>query len=181
VPDAVSSLRPSPALLGALAAAVVALWLGWAVAAGVTQSDPLRATGEAPGTDAAPIGLELTPAPALRVRPLLLKHAADAIAPAPSAPTPARSDPTPSAPPPAASAPATPPATPEPVAPVTPSPAAPVQQAPAPVQQAPAPAPQPAPKTRRAPKPQPTLIAQPKRSSSPDFDESAPSGFDTAG
>jgi outer membrane biosynthesis protein TonB len=174
----VSSLRPSPALLGALAAAVVGLWLGWAVAAGVTQSDPLRATGAAAGTDAAPVGLELTPAPALRVRPLLLKHAADAIAqppaPTPSAPMPARSAPTRSAPPPAASAPATPQATPEPAAPVPPSPAAPVEQAPAP-------APQPTPKPRRAPKPQPTLTAQPKRSSSPDFDESAPSGFDTAG
>jgi hypothetical protein len=163
-----STARPSTAILGAVVATVVALWLSYAVAAGLMQAG--GGAGDTPRapSEAAPIGLALTPAPELRVRPALLKRAAASAAAttAPRAPAtaaaPAKTEP-------ASTAPAM--STPEPVthAPspaATPAPAAPVQ---------------PAPVARPAPKPKPTLAAQPKQPAAPDFDEASPSGFDNAG
>jgi hypothetical protein len=169
-----SAARPGTAILGAVVATVVALWLSYAVAAGLMQAGGGAADTPRAPSEAAPFGLALTPAPELRVRPALLKRAAAsaAAATAPRAPAPAP------APAPAAAPAKTEPAntahsmsTPEPMthAPspaATPAPAAPVQ---------------PAPVARPAPKPKPTLAAQPKQPAAPDFDEASPSGFDNAG
>jgi hypothetical protein len=158
----VSALRPTPVALGAVLAATVSLWVGFAVVAAVTRSAPRPAAASQPRHEVAPIRLTLTPAPALHVRPALLQGApARATAPRASRATRrARA----ASPPPAAamSALASARAAPEP------SPA---------VQPAPAPAPAP----RPAPKPRVTRTAAPSKPSTPDFDQSQPDGFDEAG
>jgi hypothetical protein len=158
-----SAARPGTTILGAVVATVVALWLSYAVAAGLMQSAQ-RASGAPQRPEAAPVGLALTPAPELRMRPALLKHAAAVRAIAQPAPASAPAPP-PAAPPAARPAPAAMSAPPPPAA-TMPAPSAPARQAPAP-----RPTTTPAP----APKPQPTKPAR------PDFDDAAPSGFDTAG
>jgi hypothetical protein len=158
VPDAVSSLRLTPALLAAIAAAVASLWVGFAVVAGATRISPRPAAHARPLRNAAPIGLGLSSVPALRVRPALFR-----LAPARAAALPAAAPTTMSG---AAStesvAPASTPAAPA----ATPAPARAVQPTPAP---------------RPAPKPRPSLTAAPKHPSGPDFDESASGGFDNSG
>jgi outer membrane biosynthesis protein TonB len=160
VSDAVTAPRPTPALLGAILAAIVSLWAGFAVVAGVTGTSTRPTVSREPSrleaAPAAPVGLALSAVPALRLRAAMLERSV-------AAPT-------------ATSAPATPPATSDPAA-TTPTPSTPptseTPQTPSAVQPSPSP--------RPAPKPQPTLTAEPKHTSSPDFDESAPSGFDTSG
>jgi hypothetical protein len=164
-----SAARPSTAILGAIAATLFALWLSYAVAAGLLQS-ARPASGAAQTPQAAPIGLALTPAPELRMRPALGKHAAEArtiARPVASAPAPARATapPAKSAPPPAAMSAPSPAAT-------TPAPDPPAQQAPPP---------KPTPTPKPAARPRPTPAARPTKPASPDFDDASPSGFDTAG
>jgi hypothetical protein len=162
----VISLRPTPALLKAMAAAVVCLWLSFAVVAGAIRTSPRAPAARAatPARESGPIGLALRPAPALQVRRALFatsvyrarprpashrqrRRVAAAALPAQAAPAPAMSAPV-----------------------ATPAPTVAVQAPPAD-----------APKTRPAPKPRPVLTAEPKHPSAPDFDESAPVGFDNAG
>jgi hypothetical protein len=169
-----SEARPSTAIVGAVIATVIALWLSYAVAAGLMQGGR-RASGAPQSPGAAPVGLALTPVPELRMRPALHKRAAAARAIAQPAPPPsarAAAQATPSkegapaqAPPPAMSAPPAPATT-------TPAPQSPVNQAPAAT---------PTPTPKIAPKPRPTLAAHPSKPARPDFDESSPSGFDTSG
>jgi hypothetical protein len=164
-----SAARPGTAILGAIAATLFALWLSYAVAAGLLQS-ARPASGAAQTPQAAPIGLALTPAPELRMRPALGKHAAEArtiARPVASAPAPARATapPAKSAPPPAAMSAPSPAAT-------TPAPDPPAQQAPPP---------KPTPTPKPAARPRPTPAARPTKPASPDFDDASPSGFDTAG
>jgi hypothetical protein len=164
-----SAARPGTAILGAIAATLFALWLSYAVAAGLLQS-ARPASGAAQTPQAAPIGLALTPAPELRMRPALGKHAAEArtiARPVASAPAPARATapPAKSAPPPAAMSAPSPAAT-------TPAPDPPAQQAPPP---------KPTPTPKPAARPRPTPAARPTKPTSPDFDDASPSGFDTAG
>ena len=147
-------------------AAVVSLWLGFAVVAAVTATAPRTAAPAQPIREAAPMsGLALSPAPALRVRWARLERAPATATTAPASPAP-MSAPASSAAdaatggPAATSAPVTPPATPEPAGAAEPTPS-----------------PRPAP----APKPQPRLTAAPTDGSGPDFDESAPGGFDNSG
>ena len=155
-----SALRPTPVALGAVLAATVSLWVGFAVVAAVTRSAPRPAAAAQPTHEVAPIRLTLTPAPALHVRPALLQGApARATAPRASRATRrARA----ASPPPAAamSAPES--------APATPEPSLAVQPAPAPAQ-------------RPAPKPRVTRTTAPSKPSTPDFDQSQPDGFDDAG
>jgi hypothetical protein len=168
VPDALSAAPPIRALVWSLLGALVGLWLGYAVVAGMKQGSaaPQPAAHAPPAPETAPVGLALTAAPALHVRSSLfgsapvrrvVRHAprrraratATVAAPAPQT----------------AMAPAATPVS-------TPAQTTPVQAAPAP-----APAPRPAPTPRR----QPTLTAQPKQSSGPSFDQSSPNGFDNSG
>jgi hypothetical protein len=157
----VSALRPTPVALGAVLAATVSLWVGFAVVAAVTRSAPRPAAAAQPPHEVAPIRLTLTPAPALHVRPALLQGApARTTAPrAPRATRRARA----ASPPPAAAmtAPVSAPAT-----PAAPEPSRAVQPAPAP---------------RPAPKPRVTRTTAPSKPSTPDFDQSQPDGFDDAG
>ena len=154
-----SRRRPTAALVGVIVGALVGVWVGYALVAGATGSGP-RPAASAPSTPvAAPTSLTLNALPELRVRRALLKRA---LANATVAPAPTVAAPAPVV---AMSAPA-----PQPPAETTSTPAEP---APAPSQPAPSPPP--------AAGPQPTVTAQPKRPSGPDFDESAPSGFDNAG
>jgi hypothetical protein len=169
-----STNRPSRALLWAILGAVVGLWAGYAVVAGVSKGSPQPAShGAAVAAAATPVGFALSKAPALQVRRKVMRHkrvhrravhrravhrrvrhkrvvrrapARRVVAPAP----------------PAMSIPATPAVTPAPVTPV---------QA--------APAPRPAP--RPAPKPRPKLTAKPTKPARPDFDQSSPGGFDNSG
>jgi hypothetical protein len=151
-----TALRPSGSLVGAIVAAVVSLWLGFAVVAGVTGATPRTVAPAQPIREAAPVGgFALHPAPALRVRWALLERAPATATTAPASPAP-MSTPASSAADAATSAPATP------------------ESAGA---AEPAPSPRPAP----APKPQPRLTAAPTHGSGPDFDESAPGGFDNSG
>jgi hypothetical protein len=156
----VSSLRLTPGLVSAIAAAAVTLWVGYAVVAAATRTAP-RPAAPAPVRHAvAPPRLGLSAVPALRMRLALLERAAATAPvvparPRPTAPTTESASHERAA---AASATTSAPATPAPTGAVQPPPAA-----------------------RPAPKPRPRLTAQPKRPSSPDFDESAPSGFDNAG
>jgi hypothetical protein len=166
VPDAVTAAPPIRSIVWSLLGAVVALWLAYAIVAGMKHGTaaPRPVSHARPASQTTPVGLSLTAAPALRVRSSLfapgavapvVRHAprhrvrakTAAVAPAPqtavtAAPAP---DPTP--------------------APVTP------------VQTTPTPASRPAAK----PRPQTTLKAQPKPSSGGGFDESSPSGFDQSG
>jgi len=174
VPDAMTAAPPIRSLVWSLLGAVVALWLAYAIVAGTKQSAAAPPVSHAPAAPAtAPVGLSLTPAPALRVRsslfapgrvaPVVIRHARRHRARAKSAAAPpAPQTTTTSAP-----------------APVTTSaPVTPVQAMPTP---APTPTPTPAPRPAAKPKPQPTLTAQPKRSSGGGFDQSSASGFDQSG
>jgi hypothetical protein len=161
-----SEARPGMAIVGAVLATVLALWLSYAVAAGLMQgtSGP---SGSRQFLGAAPVGLTLTPVPELRMRPALHKRAAKARAIArparpPSARAAAQSPPARGGAPVRASAPAI--SAPPTPATTTPAPQSPVNQAPA-----------------ATPKPQPPLAAHPSKPARPDFDESSPSGFDTSG
>ncbi|HEX6698824.1 MAG TPA: hypothetical protein VF080_18575 [Solirubrobacteraceae bacterium] len=170
MPDAVTAAPPIRSLVWSLLGAIVALWLAYAIVAGTKQGSaaapPASHAPAAPQT--APVGLSLTPAPALRVRSSLFgpgrvvpvvrrahRHRARAKAAvaAPAPQTTMTSDPAPV---------------------TTPAPVTPVQTTPAP---APTPTPTPAPK----PKPQTRLTAQPKPSSGGGFDQSSASGFDQSG
>ncbi|HEX6619234.1 MAG TPA: hypothetical protein VF024_06230 [Solirubrobacteraceae bacterium] len=169
MPDAVTAAPPIRALVWSLLGALVALWLSYAIVAGMKQGSAAAqpAAHPRPAAETAPIGLALTAAPALRVRSSLfgaarvgpvVRHAprqrarakAAVAAPAP-APAPAQTA-----------------MTPAPVPTTTPAPVTPVQATPTPA-------------PRPAPKPQTTLKAQPKQPSSGSFDESSPSGFDNSG
>jgi hypothetical protein len=162
----VSSQWPQRVLLWAIPVAVVSLWVGFAVVAGATGSSPRPAAPAAPVQpmgEAAPIGLALSPAPALRVRSAVLAASAHQVTgrrAKHTQPTRARaiSSPAPAAPAAAMSAPAAPAATPAPTHAV-----------------------QPTPSPRPAAKPRPTLTAEPKRPSRPDFDQSQSDGFDNSG
>jgi hypothetical protein len=166
---------PIRSLVWSLLGAVVALWLAYAIVAGTKQSAAQPPVSHAPAAPAtAPVGLSLTPAPALRVRSSLfgpgrvvpvVRHAprhrartkTAVAAPAPAPQTTMTSDPAPV---------------------TTPAPVTPVQATPAPT---PTPTPTPAPRPAARPKPQTTLTAQPKRSSGGGFDQSSASGFDQSG
>jgi ribonuclease E len=158
--------------VSSIAAAAVTLWVGYAVVATATRTAPRPAVPAPTRHAVVPPRLALSAVPALRVRAALLGRAA-ATAPAVhvrhkratrtkatrrKATRRKASAPASPAPQGAMSAPAAPPATPEPASAVQAPPAA-----------------------RPAPKPQPRVTATPKRRSPPDFDESAPSGFDNAG
>lgn len=163
MPDAVSRRRPTAALVWGIAGALLGLWIGYAVVAGATGPSSRPPASAPSGPVAAPTSLTLRALPALHVRRALLKRAlANATAvPAPTmaAPAPVVAMSAPAAPAPAATT----------SAPATTS----VPAAPAPSRSSPPPPP--------ATKPQPTVTAQPKRPSGPDFDESAPAGFDNSG
>ena len=170
MPDAVSAAPPIRSLVWSLLGAVVALWLAYAIVAGTKQGTaaPRPASHAPTAPQTAPVGLSLTPAPALRVRSSLFgagrvvpvvrhapRHRARAktavAAPAPAPQTTMTSD----------------------LAPVTtPAPVTPVQTTPTPT---------PAPRPVAKPKPQTRLTAQPKPSSGGGFDQSSASGFDQSG
>jgi hypothetical protein len=168
VPDAVTAAPPIRSIVWSLLGAVVALWLAYAVVAGMKHGTaaPRPVSHARPASQTTPVGLSLTAAPALRVRSSLFapgavapvvrhapRHRARAktavVAPAPQ--------------------PVTTPAT-------TPAPVTPVQTTPTPT---PTPAPRPVATPRPQPKPQPK--PKPKPSSGGGFDESSPSGFDQSG
>ena len=173
MPDAVTAAPPIRALVWSLLGALVALWLSYAIVAGMKQGSAAAqpAAHPRPAAETAPIGLALTAAPALRVRSSLfgparvgpvVRHAPRQRARAKAAV--------------AAPAPAPAPATAPTQTALTPAPAPTTPSAPVtPVQATPTPAPRP------APKPQTTLKAQPTQPSSGGFDESSPSGFDNSG
>ena len=167
MPDAVTAAPPIRSLVWSLLGAVVVLWLAYAIVAGMKQGSappaPVSPARTAP--DTAPVGLALTPAPALRVRSSLFgpPRAGTVVRHAPRHRVRATS---------AVSAPAPQTATPAPAPATTPAPLTPVQTTPTPT---------PTPPARPAPKPRPTLKAQPKQPSGPSFDQSSPSGFDNSG
>ena len=168
-----SAARPGTAIIGAITATVLALWLSYAVAAALMQSGH-PASGAASPAEAAPVGIVLTPVPELRLRAELRRHAAETrVIEQPGPPVSAPTPPAHRAPAPRAmSAPPTPVTT-------TPAPTPPAQ-APTPkptVTSTPTPTPTPKPAT----KPRPTPTAQPTKPARPDFDDSSPSGFDTSG
>jgi hypothetical protein len=175
VPDAVTAAPPIRSLVWSLLGAVVVLWLAYAIVAGMKQGSappaPVSPARTAP--DTAPVGLALTPAPALRVRSSLFgpPRAGTVVRHAPRHRARATS---------AVSAPAPQTATPAPAPATTPAPLTPVQTTPTPTP-TPRPTPNPTPPARPAPKPRPTLKAQPKQPSGPSFDQSSPSGFDNSG
>ena len=70
MPDAVTAAPPIRSLVWSLLGALVALWLGYAIVAGMKQSPSAAPpAAHAPAAlKATPVGLSLTPAPALRVR-----------------------------------------------------------------------------------------------------------------
>ena len=164
-----SSARLGNVVSGAIAATVVALGLSYVVTAGLMPSAQ-PAAGGAPAPKGTAPGLALTRAPELRARPALFRAAPAIAQPAPStamatgpaedppAP-PATAEPSTSAPAPTGTAPST-----------TPAPAVPDQSEPAA-----------APAAKPKPKAKPTLSVQPATPSRPDFDETAPGGFDSSG
>jgi hypothetical protein len=169
VPDAVTAAPPIRSLVWSLLGALVALWLAYAIVAGMKQGSaaPAPAPHARTAPDTAPVGLALTPAPALRVRSSLFgpARAGTVVRHAPRHRARATS---------AVSAPAPQTATPPPAPATAPEPVTPVQTTPTPT-------PTPTPAARPAPKPRPTLTAQPKQPSGTSFDQSSPSGFDNSG
>ena len=166
MPDAVTAAPPIRSIVWSLLGAVVALWLAYAVVAGMKHGTaaPRPASHARSAPQTTPVGLSLTAAPALRVRSSLFAPGAVApvvrhaprhrvraktavVAPAPQTTTTAAPAPDP-----------------------TPAPVTPVQTTPTP-----------APRPVAKPRPQTTLKAQPKPSSGGGFDESSPSGFDQSG
>jgi hypothetical protein len=168
VPDALTGAPPIRALVWSLLGALVGLWLGYAIVAGMKQGSAGQQPAAAhapPGPETVPVGLALTAAPALRVRSSLFGSAPVRTVVRHAPRRRARAKATVAAPAPQTVAPG-----PTPVS--TPAQTIPVQAPPAP-----APAPRPAP----TPKRQPTLTAQPKQPSGPSFDQSSPNGFDNSG
>jgi hypothetical protein len=159
---------PIRSLVWSLLGAVVALWLAYAIVAGMKHGTaaPRPASHARPAPQTAPVGLSLTAAPALRVRSSLFApgRVAPVVRHAPRQRARAR---------PAAVAPA-------PQTAMTPAPA-PATTTPSvtPVQATPTPTPAPQPAAQ--PRPQTTLTAQPKHPSGGGFDESSASGFDQSG
>ena len=168
MPDAVTAAPPIRSIVWSLLGAVVALWLAYAIVAGMKHGTtaPRPASHARPAPQTTPVGLSLTAAPALRVRSSVFAPGAVApvvrhaprhrvraktavVAPAPQTTTTAAPAPDP-----------------------TPAPVTPVQATPTPT---------PAPRPVAKPRPQTTLKAQPKPSSGGGFDESSPSGFDQSG
>jgi len=166
VPDEVTAAPPIRSIVWSLLGAVVALWLAYAIVAGMKHGTaaPRPASHARSAPQTTPVGLSLTAAPALRVRSSLFAPGAVApvvrhaprhrvraktavVAPAPQTTTTAAPAPDP-----------------------TPAPVTPVQTTPTP-----------APRPVAKPRPQTTLKAQPKPSSGGGFDESSPSGFDQSG
>jgi hypothetical protein len=166
VPDAVTAAPPIRSIVWSLLGAVVALWLAYAVVAGMKHGTaaPRPVSHARPAAQTTPVGLSLPAAPALRVRSSLF--APGAVAPvvrhAPRHRAHAKTAVVAPAPQTALTAAPAPVTTPAPVTPV---------------QATPTPAPRPVAK----PRPQTTLKAQPKPSSGGGFDESSPSGFDQSG
>ena len=70
MPDAVTAAPPIRSLVWSLLGALVALWLGYAIVAGMKQGSAAAqpAPHPQPAAATAPVGLALTAAPALRVR-----------------------------------------------------------------------------------------------------------------
>jgi hypothetical protein len=176
VPHAVTAAPPIRSIVWSVLGAAVALWLAYAIVAGMKHGTASARSGShvAPAAATTPVGLSLAPAPALRVRSSLfapgrvapvVRHAprhrarvkTAVVARAPQTTTP-----------------------PAPAPDTTPAPVAPVQATPTPTP-TPTPAPAPAPRPVAKPRPQPTLKAHPKQSSGGGFDESSPSGFDQSG
>jgi hypothetical protein len=164
----VTAAPPIRSIFWSLLGAVVALWLAYAIVAGMKHDTaaPRPVSHARPAPQTAPVELSLTAAPALRVRSSLF--APGAVAPvvrhAPRHRARAKT---------AVVAPAPQPAkTPAPAPATTPAPVSPVQATPTPT---------PAPRPVAKPRPQTTLKAQPKPSSGGGFDESSPSGFDQSG
>jgi hypothetical protein len=164
----VTAAPPIRSLVWSLLGAVVALWLAYAIVAGMKHGTaaPRPVSHAGPAPQATPVGLSLTAAPALRVRSSLfapgrvapvVRHAALHRARAKTAVV-ARAPQTAATPPPA-------PAT-------TPAPVTPVQATPTPT---------PAPRPVAKPRPQTTLTAKPTHPSGGGFDESSASGFDQSG
>jgi hypothetical protein len=160
-----SSARLGNALSGAVAATVVALGLSYVVTAGLMPSAQPGAGGAPVPKGTAP-GLALTHAPELRARPALFRAAPVIAQPAPAtamaAEPAARPAATQATAEPSTSAPATTPAQSNSAAPAGSNPAA-------------------APPAEPQPKAKPSLSARPAKPSRPDFDETAPGGFDSAG
>ena len=156
MPDAVTAAPPFRSIVWSLLGAVVALWLAYAIVAGMKHGTaaPRPVSHTPPASQTTPVGLSLTAAPALRVRSSVFVPGAVApvVRHAPRHRVRAKT---------AAVAPA----------PQTTTTAAP----------APDPTPTPAPRPVAKPRPQTTLKAQPKPSSGGGFDESSPSGFDQSG
>jgi hypothetical protein len=164
----VTAGRLSPALLGAIVASAVSFWVCFAIVAGATRSAPSHATAAHPRRAAADVGvrLGLSPAPALRVRAVLLQgHAATAsVQPATARTRPSTTTRAPAAP--TRATPRPPPAVqPQPMA--APKPAA---------------TPQPVATRQVLASPEPNATAAPKRPGSK-FDEVGPNpkSFDTIG
>lgn len=172
MPDAVTAAPPIRSLVWSLLGALVALWLGYAIVAGMKQPSaaPQPATHPRPAAETAPVGLALTAAPALRVRSSLFGPARAGIVIRHAPRQRARAKAAVSAPAPQTAM--TPAPTPAPTPAATPAPVTPVQATPTPT---------PAPRPAAQPRPQTTLKAQPKPSSGGGFDESSPSGFDNSG
>jgi hypothetical protein len=165
------SRRPSAKAIGwSLFGAVVGLWLSYAVVAGMTQTTKAAPVAHArDASEAAPVSLALTAAPALQVRSTLFTGAQAVTIVKPRHKTHRatkrvrRTVMRPAAPAaPAMTAPAPPPQTTmsNPVQDTTP--ATPVRSTP-------------------APRPQPKPVAKVSSPATPDFDDSAPSGFDNSG
>jgi hypothetical protein len=168
----VTAAPPIRSLVWSLLGAVVALWLAYAIVAGMKHgaAAPRPVPHERTARQTTPVGLSLAAAPALRVRSSLfapgrvapvVRHAPrhrarvkTAVA-APAPQTAVTQSPSPA---------------------TTPAPVTPVQATPTPT-----PTPTPAPRTVAKPRPQTTLKAQPKQPSGGGFDESSPSGFDQSG
>lgn len=169
MPDAVTAAPPIRSLVWSILGAVVALWLAYAIVAGMKHGTaaPRPASHARPAPQTAPVGLSLTAAPALRVRSSLFApgRVAPVVRRAPRQRARARS---------AAVAPAPQTAMTPPPAPATTPPVTPVQATPTPT-------PTPAPRPTAKPRPQTTLKAQPKDPSGAGFDESSASGFDQSG
>jgi hypothetical protein len=168
VPDAVTAAPPIRSIVWSLLGALVALWLAYAIVAGMKHGTaaPRPVSHARPAPQTAPVELSLTAAPALRVRSSLFApgRVAPVVRQAPrhraraKTTVVARAQPATTTPPPA----------------TTPAPVTPVQATPTPT-------PTPAPRPVATPKPKPTLTAQPKHPSGGGFDESSPSGFDQSG
>jgi hypothetical protein len=168
----VTAAPPIRSIVWSVLGAVVALWLAYAIVAGMKHGTaaPRPVSHARPAPQTTPVDLSLTAAPALRVRSSLF--APGAVAPvvrhAPRHRVRAKTAVVPPAPRTALTAAPAPATTPAPVTPV---------------QATPTPTPTPAPRPVAKPRPQTTLKPQPKPkpSSGGGFDESSPSGFDQSG